>query len=166
MVRIRTIIIAALVVIIGIGGVAYFSQSEEKKVKKRFDLMSEWVSKDPGEKAFTMAHKIQSLGTLFAETCGIKAPIHSLSGSYTPEEISGYAARARLQFSKLSLRFYDLDVDFPQVGIAEVLLTAKLTGRSRDGEHVDEIRELQCVLKKIEKKWLFSHIEVVEVLKK
>ncbi len=27
-------------------------------------------------------------------------------------------------------------------------------------------RELECILKKIEKKWLFSVIEVVEVLKK
>jgi hypothetical protein len=31
---------------------------------------------------------------------------------------------------------------------------------------VDETRELECVLKKIARKWLFSAIEVVEVLKK
>jgi hypothetical protein len=31
---------------------------------------------------------------------------------------------------------------------------------------VDDTRELDCILKKIEKKWLFSQIEVVEVLKK
>jgi hypothetical protein len=34
------------------------------------------------------------------------------------------------------------------------------------GENVDEIHELECVLKKIEKGWFFSHLEVVEVLKK
>jgi hypothetical protein len=34
------------------------------------------------------------------------------------------------------------------------------------GEQVDETRELECILTKIEKKWLFSQIEVVEVLRK
>jgi len=47
-----------------------------------------------------------------------------------------------------------------------VTLTGRLTGRSGTGEQVDETRELECVLKKIERKWLFSEIEVVEVLKK
>jgi hypothetical protein len=31
---------------------------------------------------------------------------------------------------------------------------------------VDETHELECALKKIENKWLFSYLEVVEVLKK
>jgi hypothetical protein len=31
---------------------------------------------------------------------------------------------------------------------------------------VDEIRELECLLKKIDKKWFFNQIEVIEVLKK
>jgi hypothetical protein len=31
---------------------------------------------------------------------------------------------------------------------------------------MDETRELECLLRKVEKKWLFSAIEVVEVLKK
>jgi hypothetical protein len=31
---------------------------------------------------------------------------------------------------------------------------------------MDEIRELECLLKKIDSKWLFNQIEVVQVLKK
>lgn len=166
MVKIKHIIIAILVVIVGVWAAFYFSQNEEKRVRKQFDILSEWVSKDPGEKALTMAHKIRSAGDLFAEECEIKAPIDSLSGSYTLEEISSYAAQARLQFSKLSLHFYDLDIEFPDEGRATGLLTANLTGRSTSGERVDETHELQCVLKKIDNKWLFTNLEVVEVLKK
>lgn len=166
MVRIKYIIIAGLVVTAGILAAVYFFQSEEKRVRKQFKLLSEWVSKEPGENTFTMAHKIKGIGTLFAENCGIKAHIDSFSGSYTPEEISSYAARGRSQFSRLSLKFYDLDINFPEKGIAKVILTVKLTGKSTIGEYVDETHELECILKKIEKKWLFSHFEVVEVLKK
>jgi hypothetical protein len=64
------------------------------------------------------------------------------------------------------LKFYDSDIAFPEKGVAKVTLTARLTGKSTAGEQMDETRELECLLRKIEKKWLFSQIEVVEVLKK
>jgi hypothetical protein len=166
MVRMGTIIIAILIVIVGITAIMYLSPSEEKRVRKQFDLLSKWVSKDSGETAFTMVSKTQSIATLFAKSCGIRAPVHALSGDYTPEEISGYATRARLEFSKLSLRFYDHDINFVEAGTARVLVTGNLTGRSTGGERVNETREVHCVLKKIEDKWLFSDIEVVEILKK
>jgi hypothetical protein len=64
------------------------------------------------------------------------------------------------------LKFYDFHIIFPERVVAKVTLTARLTGRSTAGEQTDETRELECVLKKIENKWLLSQIEVVEVLKK
>lgn len=164
--RIKYLIIAVLVV--GIGGLTaiFLFQSEECKVKKQFHLLSEWVSKDPGENTFTMAHKTQKIGTLFAENFELKTEMDSMSGSYTPTEISSYVAQGQLMFSYLSLRFYDFDISFPEKVIAKVILTARLKGRSTSGEDVDEIREVQCILKKIEKRWLFSHVETMEVLKK
>jgi hypothetical protein len=166
MVRFKNIIIGALVVVIGIGVTIYFFPSEEKKIKKQFRLLAEWVSKDPGENTFTMAYKVRNIGTLFDGTCEFKIPVYSFSGSYTPEEISGYAARGRLFCSQLYLKFYDLVIVFPEKGVAKVTLTAKLTGKSNVGEYIDETHELEFVLKKIEKRWLFSKFEVVEVLKK
>jgi hypothetical protein len=166
MVRFKNIIIGALVVVIGIGVTIYFFPSEEKKIKKQFRLLAEWVSKDPGENTFTMAYKVKNIGTLFDGTCEFKIPVYSFSGSYTPEEISGYAARGRLFCSQLYLKFYDLVIVFPEKGVAKVTLTAKLTGKSNVGEYIDETHELEFVLKKIEKRWLFSKFEVVEVLKR
>ncbi len=168
MVKTKTILIAVLVLLMVVVGIlaALFFPSEEKKVKKQFALLSEWVSKDPGESTLTMARKIKSIGTLFAESCDLIAPVHSLSGTYTREEISGLALRSRAQFFDLSLKFYDLNISFPEKGVAKVNLTGKLQGKSTLGETVDEIHELDCLLKKIEKKWRFSQFEVIEVLKK
>lgn len=169
MVKIKYLIISLLVLIIGIIGVIaiiYFSQSEEKKVKRQFDLLSEGVSKDPDENAFTMIKKMKGIGSLFDETCGLKIPTQSLSGTYGREEIVSYAAQARSYFSQLYLKFYDFNIIFPEKGVAKAHLTARLAGKSTFGEHVDEAHELECVLKKIENKWLLSDVEVVEVLKK
>jgi len=166
MVRIKTILIAVLVVILGILAATYLLESEEKKVKKQFDLLSKWVSKDLGESPITMARKARNIGTLFAESCELKVPVDSISATYTPAEVSGYALHGRLQFSEMSLKFYDLTVEFPEKGTAQVVLTANLKGRSMNGELIDETLEVQCVLNKIDQKWLFSAFEVVEVLEK
>jgi hypothetical protein len=103
---------------------------------------------------------------LFDEHCELKTDYPSLSGSYTREEISAYAGSARSHVSQLSLKFYDLQIAFPEKEVAKVTLTARLTGTSTAGERIDETRELECLLRKPEKKWLFSQIDVVEVLRK
>ena len=164
--KIKYILIALLGIGIGIGAVYTFSQSEEKKVKKQFGYLSESVSKDTGEKLLATANKIKKIGTLFSEGCSLKIPVPSLSGHYSPQEISGYAAQFRSYFSKLTLQFYDLVIAFPEKGTAKATLTARVRGTSTMGESVDEIRELHCLLKKTEKGWLFSDVEVIEVLKK
>ena len=156
-------------VLIGIMAVFYLLPGEEKKVRKQFDLLSQYVSKEPGEDAFSMANRIQNIRRLFAENCEFKIegdPFYSFSGNYTREEVAGYALRGRSHFSVLALKFHDLKMEFPDRGTARVQVTARLTGKSAAGENVNEARELMCVLSKIEKRWLFSIIEVVEVLKR
>src|SRR4030042_1718274 len=166
MVRLKYIIAGVLVVVAGIGVALYLFPSEEKKVKKQFRLLSEWVSKEQGESPITMVYKIKNIGALFDGTCEFNIPAYSFSGTYTPEEISSYAAQGRLSFSQLDLKFYDLDIVFQEKRIAKVTLTAKVTGKSSSGEYLNEAHELESLLKKVEKRWLFSKIEVVEVLKK
>ncbi len=164
--KVRYLVFGALIVVMGIVTAIVLIPSEEKRVKKQFHLLSEWVSKSPEENAFMMLQKMKNIGTLFDEHCEMKIPDQSLSGSYTRQEISTYAASARSYVSQLDLKLYDLRIIFPEKETARVDLTARLTGRSTAGERVDETRELEFVLRKIGKQWLFSEIEVIEVLKK
>ncbi|RPI99617.1 MAG: hypothetical protein EHM36_15760 [Deltaproteobacteria bacterium] len=166
MVKVKCLLIAVL--ILAIGGVAafYLFPSEEKKIKKQFALLSESVSKDSDESPLGMAQKLLKMGTLFSEKCEIKTHLESLSGVYSPQEISGYASRGRALFSNLRLRFFDLKIEFPEIETAKVVLAARLNGRLANGESVDESHELESTLRKIGKKWLFTSIVMVEVLKK
>jgi len=166
MVRVKYILVAVLIIGAGVVARFYLFQSEEKKIRKQFDLLSESASKDSDESPFGMAQKLQRIGTLFSEKCEIKTHLEFLSGDFTPEEISGYAARGRTVFSDLYLRFSDLKIEFPEAETARVSLTARLTGRLTSGEKVDESHELESILKRTEKKWLFTSIVMVEVLKR
>ena len=166
MVKLKYILIAIVIVGLGLLATRYLFQSEEKRVRKQFDLLSEYVSKEPDENAIAMANKMQKLGSLFGDSCELQVAVELLSGTYTREEIASYAARARTRFQKVSLGFHDLEVTFPENGVAKATATARLTGQTRAGEQMRETRELECLLKKSENKWLFNHIEVIEVLRK
>ena len=166
MVKTKYILIAALIIAVGAVALPRLFPSEEKKIKKQFALLSESVSKDSDESPLGMAQKLLKIGPLFSEKCEIKTHLESLSGSYTPEEISGYASRGRALFSNLRLRFSDLKIEFPETETAKVVLAARLNGRLANGEAVDESHELESTLKKTGKKWLFTSIVMVEVLKK
>ena len=166
MVKVKYLLIGLMMVVIGCVIVITVFPREEKRVKKQFHLLSEWVSKSPEENALTMLQKMKNIGSLFDAHCELKVPDQSLSGTYTREEISTYAGSARSHVSQLDLKFYDLQIVFPEKEVAKVTLTARLTGRSTAGEQMDDTRELECLLKKTENKWLFSQIEVIEVLKK
>ena len=163
--KVRYLIIAALI-IVGIVAVRHFAQTDEKKVRKQFESLSEWVTKEPDESIVTTSYKIQHIATLFANPCSFKADHISFTGSYTPEEISGFAGRSRFHFSNLSVKFYDLEVSFPDKKTAQVTLTATVTGETKSGEHIDATHELETVLTKAEVEWLFSYFEIVEVLQK
>jgi len=140
--------------------------SEEKKVKKQFEILSRVVSKEPGENVITTARKAQEIAPLFDENCELIIPADSVPAYVGPGEIASYALRGRAQFSDLSLKFVDLSITFPERRTAKVVLTAKLKGKVVNGDRMDETREVQSTLKKIKGKWFFSAFEVVEVLKK
>jgi len=112
MVKIKYLIVALLIVIVGISATLFSFSSEEKKVTKRFALLSGHISKDPEENTFVMANKIKGISALFGENCNFAVSDYSLSGNYTREEISGIALRGRAHFSTLGLKFYDLKVSF------------------------------------------------------
>ncbi|HUU39804.1 MAG TPA: hypothetical protein VMW42_02570 [Desulfatiglandales bacterium] len=166
MVKLKFVIISIGVLIAGICLSMYLSRSEEKKVRKQFDQLSKWVSKDHNEDHFTMAGKIKNIGELCVDDFTLTIHDSSPSGRYSPKEISGLAARLRFPFSKLSLKFNDLQIEFPDKKKAKVIATAIFSGNLKEGEIVDEIFEVEYDLIKLENKWLFISANVVEVLEK
>jgi hypothetical protein len=166
MVKPKQILIALAALIIGIVVVVRLFPSEEKKARRQFALLSKCVSKGSRENPITTASKVQKLRALLAENCSLKTHIPEFSGSFTGQELSSLIAQARLQFSNLSAKFYDVEIDFPEEEMATATLTVNVAGTMADGVRIDETHELECVLKKIEGKWLFSECQVVEVLTK
>ena len=169
MVKLRSFLIAGSAILVVALAFFYLFPNEEKQVRKQFESLSRYVTKESGEDLLSMANRTQNIGKLFAHECQFNIEgdsFYAFSGKYSREEVTGYALRGRSYFSNLSLKFHDLKIEFPQKEVAKVRLTAVLSGKSTGGERVDEAREFLCVLQKIENKWLFSQFEGIEVLRK
>lgn len=166
MVKIKYLLIPLILIAAGIGTWFTLSQNEERKIKKQFRLLSEGISKKEGENIFTMDQKIKKVGALFDDTCEIHIPAYSLSGTLTREEITSYAARGRFHTKELHMKIHDLKIYIPDEGDAQAHLTVRLIGRLITGEAIQEAHEIECYLRKKEKQWLLTRVEVVEVLKR
>jgi hypothetical protein len=166
MVNQKNIMIIAMTCIAGIIVFFWLYESDEAKIKKRFDILAEDAAKVADEKELAAAIKAKNISDLCAESFQIELPSYSISRMFPRSDISAHILAARAHYSDIAVKFYDIHIEFPEENIAEVTLTGSVEAKLTTGELVNEIHELQCTLTKIEKDWFFSKIEGVEVLEK
>ena len=166
MVKAKYIIIAGTILVAAIAAFIIFTHSEEAKVKKQLKFLAYKMKKTPGEITLTSAAKANRIRDLFTDICAIHAPAYSFSKEISSQDLPVLVMATRSLYSKISLKFHDFVIDFPEKDRADVNLTAHMTGKRKNGEYSDGIHELRCKLKKVEDTWLLKEIEMVEVLKK
>ncbi|MBE9536017.1 MAG: hypothetical protein IMF07_02455 [Proteobacteria bacterium] len=156
-----------VILIIALAAAAWhMTRSDKRKIRKRFDLLSGYLLKEGPENPVIMALKVKNIGTLFDKRCLLEVEKYTLTGTYSPEEITSYAATARSRFANLELKFYDISIEFLEEKIAHISATATISGTLKSGEVINDAHEIMAKMKKAEKKWFFSQISVVEVLKR
>lgn len=158
-------LVALVVLAIGVFVAREFLKSEEARIRERFARLASTVSKEKKEKPIAMLHLTRSFRTLFADPCTIDGARRSISGSYSPRELASLVVRGRQSFSELSLAFSDLKITLRNNRTADAVFTAFVRG-TRGGGSFREAREVKATLSKEESGWVFSDIEVVQVLRK
>lgn len=166
MVNARNIIIGLIIIVAGLFAVRHFSESEVDRVKQRFTLLAERSEKKSEEPIMKMALRVRGIGALFADSSVIESSRYDISGTYTPDNINTLAAAISMRFKKLSMKFYDIRVIFPEEGASRVTLTATLKGLSKADGMLNETHEMEVDLIDVEGEWYFSRISMVEVLEK
>lgn len=168
MVRNDKYIILVILIALGVGIVAtlYVLTSKTYQIKKRFSSAAKWVSKDGEESNLVTARKIQNFMSILADTCTITDPRSGEMQEFSGREIAQRVALARRDFTTISLKFHDLNISFPENDTAAALVTARVTGTSKEGDLFSGMYELECTLRKGDEGWVFSAVEMVEVLDK
>jgi uncharacterized protein YchJ len=166
MVTKKNIIIVCIVIAGGLAAFFILFQSDEAKIKKRFKEMSEQVEKEGNEHDILAAAAARKIENMFTGSVHIEIPSYSVSQSFPKGEISPHALYARAQFNKMTLKFRDVEIEFPEENRAVVSVTGIFKAITKANERVDEVHEVECSFKKIEDEWFFSGITQVEVLER
>jgi hypothetical protein len=164
--KFKIIITFVLIAVLGVTASVYLFPGDRAKIRRQFESLSGFVSKEKGESAFVMAYKVNALASLFDDSCSFEFLQNYMTGEYSPEQITSHAVKGRAQFSRISLTFYDMVPEI-QEDIAVVETTVRFHGELRDSsKFTEDTREIRCSLKKNGGKWKFTSFKVVEVLKK
>lgn len=156
----------ALLVVAAAWGAWYFFPTRTRQVKRRFKAVSSWMEKDGPESRLVTAAKATKAPDFFAPECRWEAEAYHLSGKFTPNDLERYVFAGRDRLKTLHIRFYDLHVRFPGTRTARVIATVRIEGSDSDGDSLNDTHEIRCVLQKINGKWLFADVTVVQVLKR
>ncbi len=159
--------VSILILIIVVSAALYlFSQSETQKVKVRITGLAGQVSKASGEAIVKTALRLRGVGGFFGDPVLFEIDGYDLWGVYTPDEVRGLAGAASAQFRTFTLKFYDIEVEFPETEFALVSATAIVTGRMSSGEAFDEAKEVDIELIKAGGEWYITRISTIDVLEK
>ncbi len=169
MVNARNAVIFGLLLAIGAFAFFHYFESDEAKIKGRFDQLRVDMQKDPAETELVAAAKARRIGRMFTNPCFLNLPSHSVFGTYSRNDLMSHIMAARSQYQSISMRFYDFTIEMLDDETAAVSFTviAQALPRGDAGElPYEEVQELTCMLKQSEGEWFFSESEAVDVLKR
>ena len=167
MVKKQYLIMAAATLCACVFAVYHFYFNEEAKVKKRFTLFADHISKQGQESKLIEAASVNKALRLFAKQIHLEIPSRSISKTYDRRDLSAPLFSQRSRYTKVDLQFFDYIIAFPKEGIAQVNVTMNLDATGMDGSNIHETHELMCdLVKNEEQDWIFNRVEIVEVLEK
>jgi len=167
MVNQKNIIVAGLLIVCGIIVFFIFSQSDEAKIKKQFQKLSEKIDKNGVEHDLIAAKAAHEIEQMFTGSVRIQIPSYSVDKTFPRSEISPHVLYARALYQKMALEFHDFQIAIAEGNTTAVVgLTGIFKATTASNERVDEVHEVECTLEKIKEEWMFTGIEGVEVLEK
>ena len=145
--------------------VTFALQSEEHKVKLVLDKLVYLAERPASPGAAELAVKLGSIDDIFAGEVSLDFGRRVLSGTYSSRSIEPLLVQYRKVFARAAVEMDDLTVTVAG-DTAEAVFSCRLTGKLHRGDLVEEVRDIECRLKKIEDKWRIIKLEINEVLER
>ena len=159
------IVIAA--VLATVGYLLFRSPNESQRIIERLKLLTSNVSKKHSEGAVTMALKHQAIIGLINSQCTVFIKEAMLTGDFTPEEFAAQMIRSRSMFKAIDGQIDDCEVQLNAAQTsATISFAIRIIAELKSGRKIDEVRDLQATVKKVDGKWLFAGFEIHQVLEK
>ena len=144
---------------------------EEQLIRRHFANLVEQINKTPLKKegAIPAMAKAQKIAAMFTEQSQFNVDaLKWVSGSFSREVLANNIFRSRAMFDTLHLSLDHLEIEVAEDQKQAVArLSAQLSGKMKNsGQDLEEIRDLECNLKKIDSEWLFESFRIHKMIKK
>lgn len=160
-------ILAAMGIAVGIAVSFFlFFQSDTAKIKKCFRALSPQAEKSGEEHEILAAAKARKIQNLFAESAWIYIPAYDIDQTFDRNEISSRVLYTRAQYRDIALKFYDLQIRFPEKDAALVTVKGEFKATTVAGERQAETHALECEMKKTEDGWFLSGVRGLDVVER
>ena len=164
---VKKLIIAVILIAAAVAAYfVFFRESEEQKIRKMLNgLCMDCAKNKESSSAAALIVKTNVLKSYFTDPCTLSVYRGFLQGTFNDVRIANEIMRVNLFFRESDLSYSDLivTVNMPDA-------TASFTGRFqavlKSGERVDEVREVDLKLRKVEKKWKITSAEVHKILQR
>lgn len=144
----------------------FFGETEEQKIRRLLsDLCVDCAKNKESSSAAALIVKTNVLKKYFTDPCTLSVHRGFLQGSYSDVRIANEIMRVNMFFESSDLSYSDLIISINE-DEAETVFTGRFKAVLKDGGKVDEVREVELKLKKIDKKWKISAAEVHKILEK
>ena len=151
-------------------GIAVFffwrSDSDEVRVKKVLDRLCVMGTRREGENPAAAALMINKTDEIFTPEVRISGAGGLFDGVKTPSAITADLARYRAVFRRVTVRAQDAEISFPEKDRAFVVFSGTLSGDTKMGNSVSEVRDVECTFLRIEGLWKSTALTVREVLER
>ena len=164
--RVVVFLLAAAAVCICAFVAVFFLKSEEHKVKLVLDKLIYLGERPENPGAAELAVKLGSIDDIFAEQVSLDFGRRFLSGIYSSRSIEPLLVQYRKAFVRADLKMDDLTVTISPEDTANAIFSCRLTGKLHRGDQIEEVRDVECRLKKTEGKWRIEKLEINEVLER
>lgn len=166
----KKIILTILVLVVaglGVWFIFFDKKTDEELIKEQIVELAETCGKNPKESSVVMAMKNSRIANPIASHCSVTIPQAMMNGSYSPMEFAGSMTRSRALFNSLKGTIEEMEVTVSaDKQKAVVDYSVRVNGCLKNGDTVEEARDLRSEMIKEEDKWKISSFEIRQVLEK
>ncbi len=158
--------VSALLVTVIVLCFIFCRESEEEKIIRTLkEFCADAAKNKDNSGPAAVLLKTNVLKAYFSENCELSIQRGLLYGKYSDVRAANEIMRLNLFFRETELDVSDIFVTVDSAE-ASVLLTGTFYGVLKDGSAVEEVCEVELVMRKDEKKWRMSSVEVHKILEK
>jgi len=163
----KTLVMAGLVVALVVAGIlaARFWFSDERAIRNQLAVIEAAGSKDAAEPPVEALVKATRLANLFGDPCRLTVEAVRHTGSYPRKQIQERIVLVRSFYTQVQVALHDLAIDLPENNSAVIRGTIRLRGQGTN-EAIADVQELRAEMAKIDGQWLFTAVEIVQVLER